>query len=49
MYARTPSVTSPRLCGGILVAKPTAIPKEPLTKRLGYLLGKTLGSNSLSE
>ena len=38
-----------KVCGGILVANPTAIPKVPLTKRLGYLAGKTFGSISLSE
>jgi len=30
-----PSTTSERLCGGILVAIPTAIPEAPLTKRFG--------------
>ena len=29
------SMTSPRLCGGMLVAMPTAIPAEPLTSRFG--------------
>ena len=29
------SMTSPRLCGGMLVAIPTAIPAEPLTSRFG--------------
>ena len=33
--AFTASIISPRLCGGILVAIPTAIPDDPLTKRLG--------------
>ena len=42
----TPSITSFRLWGGILVAIPTAIPDEPLTKRLGNLDGSTDGSNS---
>ena len=44
MYAHTPSITSVMLCGGIFVAKPTAIPDAPLTKRLGNLPGKVLGS-----
>ena len=44
--AIVPSITSPKLCGGILVAIPTAIPDEPLTKRLGYLEGNTTGSFS---
>ena len=30
-----PSATSRRLCGGMLVAIPTAMPAEPLTSRLG--------------
>ncbi len=40
----TPSATSPRLCGGMLVAIPTAIPAEPLTSRLGNRLGSSSGS-----
>ena len=39
-------ITSPRLCGGILVAIPTAIPFAPLTSRLGKRAGKTTGSRS---
>ncbi|MNC25171.1 hypothetical protein D3C75_732480 [compost metagenome] len=41
--ARQPSITSRRLCGGMLVAMPTAIPLEPLTSRLGILVGMTAG------
>jgi len=41
------SMTSPRLCGGILVAMPTAMPPAPLTRRFGNLAGKTDGSVSL--
>ena len=44
MYAMVPSITSERLCGGIFVAIPTAIPEAPLTNRLGILVGKTVGS-----
>ena len=40
------SHTSRRLCGGILVAIPTAIPSEPFTSRLGNLEGRTEGSLS---
>ena len=29
------SITSPRLCGGMLVAMPTAMPPAPLTRRFG--------------
>ena len=41
-----PSITSPKLWGGIFVAIPTAIPEDPLTKRFGYLEGNTTGSCS---
>ena len=44
--ARQAATTSPRLCGGIFVAIPTAIPEEPLINRLGILAGKTTGSFS---
>ena len=47
--ANVPSIISPRLCGGMLVAIPTAIPPAPLTKRLGYCAGKTVGSFSVSS
>ncbi len=40
----TPAATSRRLCGGMLVAMPTAMPLEPLTSRFGILLGKMSGS-----
>ena len=36
-----PSATSTRLCGGMLVAMPTAMPAEPLTSRLGKRAGRT--------
>ena len=45
----TASITSVRLCGGILVAIPTAIPEAPFTRRLGYLDGSTVGSFSVSS
>ena len=35
---------SPRLCGGMLVAMPTAIPVAPLIRRLGMRAGSTTGS-----
>ncbi|CAB4941915.1 unannotated protein [freshwater metagenome] len=35
---------SRRLCGGMLVAIPTAIPAEPLTNKFGKRLGSTTGS-----
>ena len=43
------SMTSPKLCGNIFVAIPTAIPPAPFTNRLGYLAGKTDGSYSDSS
>jgi hypothetical protein len=42
--ALRPATTSRRLCGGILVAMPTAMPAEPLTSRWGTLAGRTTGS-----
>ena len=44
MIFTTALMTSRRLCGGIFVAIPTAIPEEPLTKRFGILDGNTDGS-----
>jgi hypothetical protein len=38
-----------RLWGGMLVAMPTAMPEEPLTRRLGNLDGRTDGSVSDSS
>ena len=38
------SMTSPRLCGGMLVAMPTAMPPAPLTRRFGNFAGRTDGS-----
>ena len=37
--------TSVRLCGGMLVAMPTAMPELPLTMRLGMRAGRTVGSS----
>ena len=44
--ATTASMTSPRLCGGMFVAMPTAMPDEPLTRRFGNRDGRTTGSLS---
>jgi hypothetical protein len=41
------SQTSPRLCGGIFVAMPTAMPSAPFTRRFGNFAGSTVGSRSL--
>ena len=37
--------TSVKLCGGMLVAMPTAMPVLPFTSRFGTLLGSTTGSS----
>ena len=47
--ATRPSTISQRLWGGILVAIPTAIPSDPLTKRVGTVVGNTVGSFSVSS
>ena len=47
--AKQALTTSVRLCGGMLVAIPTAIPEDPLTSKLGILEGKTTGANSVSS
>ena len=44
MSASRASHTSRRLCGGMLVAMPTAMPADPLMRRFGILLGRTSGS-----
>ena len=49
MAQTTQSMTSPRLCGGMLVAMPTAIPDEPLTSRFGNGAGRTVGSSVVSS
>ena len=49
MKAIVALIISPRLCGGILVAIPTAIPPAPFTSILGYCDGKTSGSFSVSS
>ena len=43
------SIVSPRLCGGMLVAMPTAMPDEPFTSRLGNRAGSTTGSRRRSS
>ena len=42
--AMAPEMTSRRLCGGMLVARPMAMPLAPLTSRLGKRLGSRSGS-----
>ena len=41
------AITSPRLCGAMFVAIPTAMPDAPLTSRLGRPAGSTSGWVSL--
>ncbi len=43
------STISPRLCGGMLVAMPTAMPAAPLISRFGTRVGITAGSDSDSS
>ena len=47
--AMRPSMTSLRLCGGMLVAMPTAMPDAPLMSRLGNRDGSTDGSSRESS
>ena len=49
MIFTTAATTSRKLCGGILVAIPTAIPVVPFTRRFGNLAGRTTGSFSVSS
>ena len=47
--AMTASMDSPRLCVGMFVARPTAMPEAPLTSRLGKRPGSMSGSLSVSS
>jgi hypothetical protein len=49
MSATAARQTSAKLCGGMEVAMPTAMPEPPLTSRLGSFDGRTLGSVRLSS
>ena len=49
IIAIKPPITSVRLCGGIFVAIPTAIPSDPFTSNVGTVVGKTVGSFSVSS
>ena len=49
MIQSTAPTISRRLCGGILVAIPTAMPCAPLTNKFGKRLGSTTGSCSVSS
>ena len=46
MKAIVAAIVSLRLCGGMFVAMPTAMPDEPLTSRFGKRAGSTDGSCS---
>ena len=43
--ATAASHTSVRLCGGMLVAMPTAMPVQPLISSCGIFAGSTIGSS----
>ena len=43
------SITSPKLCGGMFVAMPTAMPLEPFTSKFGNRLGITAGCIRVSS
>ena len=49
IIATTASMLSAILCVGMLVARPTAIPFAPFTRRFGNLPGKMVGSSRLSS
>ena len=46
--AQIASISSRKLCGGIFVAIPTAIPVDPFINKPGRLAGRTEGSVVLS-
>ena len=48
IIAHVASISSFKLCGGILVVIPTAIPVEPFINKFGRAAGKTEGSVMLS-
>ncbi len=43
---RQASINSCRLCGGMFVAMPTAMPDDPFASRFGNVAGSTTGSRS---
>ena len=47
--ATTASMASPGLCGGMFVARPTAMPDAPLISRFGKRPGSSSGSLSVSS
>ena len=47
--ASRPLQISVRLCGGMFVAMPTAMPDAPLISRFGTAEGSTLGSTVVSS
>ena len=49
IWAMVALITSRRLCGGMLVARPTAMPDAPFTSRFGNLPGSISGSLSESS
>ena len=49
IIATKPLIISVKLCGGIFVAIPTAIPSEPFIRRVGTVVGSTVGSFNVSS
>ncbi len=49
MVYKMASSNSPKLCGGIFVAIPTAIPSLPLSNKVGTRVGRTEGSRTVSS
>ncbi len=49
IYAAMASITSHKLCVGMLVVMPTAIPSAPFIRILGTFTGSTTGSFSVSS
>ena len=47
--AVSPATNSRKLCGGIFVAIPTAIPSDPFINKFGIIVGKTSGSSRESS
>ena len=47
--AQQASIHSPKLCVGMFVARPTAIPVAPFTSKFGYLPGNVFGSSRVSS
>ena len=49
IMATSAATISRRLCGGMLVAMPTAMPVEPFIRSCGTALGSTTGSSCVAS